>query len=70
MHPEPNSYEQLVTLQKDFVDVLAHVLKTPSFPTDKLFTLCEIDNSFQPAVHLIKRRKSDCDNEKSQKYPF
>jgi len=65
-----NSYEQLLTLQKDFVDVLAHVLKTPSFPADKLFTLCEIDNSFQPAVRLIKRRKSDCDNKRSQKYPF
>ena len=65
-----NSYDQLVTLQKDFVDVLDHVLKNPSFPTDKLFTLCEIDNSFQLAVRLIKRRKSECDNEKSQKYLF
>ncbi len=64
------SYEQLVKLQKDFVDVLMHVIKDPSFPTQKLFTLCEIDNSFQPAVRLIKRRQFGMSDKNSEKFPF
>jgi len=64
------SYEQLVKLQKDFVEVLMHVIKDPSFPTQKLFTLCEIDNSFQPAVRLIKRRHTGMSDKNSEKFPF
>jgi hypothetical protein len=64
------SHEQLVKLQKDFVEVLMHVIKDPSLPTQKLFTLCEIDISFQPAVRLIKRRQFGMSDKNSEKFPF
>lgn len=56
---EANSWQQLERLQKDFMVVLAYVLQAPTFPTEKLFTLCEVANSFEPAVHLINRRQAE-----------